>query len=378
MTVDAGERLARVVMSRVCEPGDPDGCRWVAEESASELVARLRSGAYAERPKLADWAERLPVADYDTLMARADKVGARFLCPGDAEWPCAVEDLELLEGQDSRVGGAPFGLWVRGDGDLALLMQRAVAVVGSRAATAYGERVSGQLAYDCGQAGVTTISGGAYGIDAAAHRGAIASGGSTVAVLAGGIDRLYPAGNAQLLETVVKRGVIMAEAAPGCTPSKSRFLVRNRLIAALSLGTVVVEAAVRSGALNTARWAMDLNRGVMGVPGPVTSTSSRGVHELLRQPAALLVTDALEVIEHVSAMGQGLAPRKEGEVHSTDRLNERSRRVLEAVPRHESAPSASIARSAGIRHDDVVAQLHGLEALGEVSRDTSGWRATPR
>lgn len=266
--VDETERRARMVMSQVAEPGDPDACRLVRDHSATDLLSRLRSELeIPHSPKVTAWAERASVAHHDDIARAADAVGARFACPGDADWDPALEDLRRLEDErGDRRGGAPFGLWLRGGGSLCELSRRCVAIVGSRASTAYGEHVAASLAFDSAERGFTVLSGGAYGIDAAAHRAVLARESYTIAVLAGGINRLYPAGNARLLKQVSERGLLVSEAAPGCTPTKSRFLVRNRLIAALSQGTVVVEAALRSGALNTARWALDLARGVMGGP----------------------------------------------------------------------------------------------------------------
>lgn len=373
-SVDRAERRARVILSKVCEPGDPDGCRLVRQHSAVELLERLTLGkAWSGKSKVAEWSERASAVDYSALMVTADAVGARYLCPGDAGWPEGLDDLERMVESADRRGGVPFGLWVRGDADLAPSVRTAVAIVGSRASTAYGDRVAGDLAFDCGSKGFTVVSGGAYGIDAAAHRGALARERCTVAVLAGGIDRLYPAGNSELLRSIARTGLIVSEAAPGCAPSRSRFLVRNRLIAALTRGTVVVEAALRSGSLNTARWARDLGRGVMGVPGPVTSCSSAGVHELLRQPEALLVTDALEVVEHLSDSGEGLAPRKEGPIGARDALDVQTRLVLDAVPIASPAAAASIAVVAGVSRDAAVRRLVDLHTAGLVLRSEQGW-----
>jgi DNA processing protein len=308
--VDRPEREARIVLSRLVEPGDPDACRLVADFSGVELLDRITSGGGKDGERLRGWQARLPDADASRLMDNAVAVGARFVCPGDAEWPAALADLVRAgdAGSTDRRGGVPFGLWVRGAGDLGSMVDASIAIVGSRASTAYGDRVAGELAYECASRGMTTVSGGAYGIDAAAHRGVLSRARPTVAVLAGGIDKLYPSGNASMLRRIAEDGVLVAEAAPGAAAQKSRFLVRNRLIAAMTLGTVVVEAARRSGSLNTARWALDIGRPVMGVPGPVTSTMSEGVHELLRQPGSLLITDADQVIEHVSEIGFGLTP----------------------------------------------------------------------
>ncbi len=372
--VDDEERRARIIMSWVAEPGDADACRLVRDHSAAALVERLRSRP-AEQSKLRDWSERVGSVDYDNLRRIADRLRARYVCPADDDWPPPLDDVEMLGGgAGERRGGAAFGLWVRGPGSLRSLTSQAVSFVGARAATAYGEHVSGDLAMGCCQRGFTVVSGGAYGIDAAAHRGAIAAGQPTVAVLASGPDRLYPAGNTSLLVEIARSGLVVSEAAPGCVPSRSRFLVRNRLIAALSQGTVVVEAALRSGSLNTARWARDLGRGVMGVPGPITSMTSGGVHELLRQPETLLVTDADEIVEHISPAGAGLAPVKAGPVRPRDELEPRSRQLLDAVPKLTRASSESIAAAAGLEHADVVERLCALDRLGLVTVDGGRWR----
>jgi DNA processing protein len=364
-----------MLMSWIAEPGDPAAAGLIRRFGAVALLERLAAadpaGGHAE-----GWRQRARVADLDQLLTSADSVQARYICPGDDEWPTALDDLERLEeGTGDRRASTPIGLWVRGEREVAAMTQRSVSFVGSRAATAYGEHVAGELAGSCGVRGFTAVSGGAYGIDAAAHRGALACAAPTVAVLAGGIDRLYPPGNTSLLRSVAREGLVLTEAAPGCNPSRSRFLVRNRLIAALGLGTVVVEAALRSGALSTARWARDLGREVMGVPGPVTSTTSAGVHELLRQPETVLVTDAAEVVEQVSAIGSGQAPHKEGAVHPRDILDVVARIVLDAVPKHVHAPATSIAVVAGVTTEDVVTQLELLRAAALVEGDgVSGWR----
>jgi DNA processing protein len=387
---DEAERRARMVLSTVVEPGDADACRLVREHSACELLTKLRSraGSSAVRSasssssssKVATWAQRAAATDDDALTGAAAGASARYVCPGDDEWEPALDDLARLEDDPGdRRGGAPFGLWLRGGGSLRELTRRCVAIVGARRSTPYGEHVASGLAFDAASRAFTVVSGGAYGIDAAAHRAALSSGAATLAVLAGGVDNLYPAGNSTLLGEVAVHGLLVSEAPPGCVPSRSRFLVRNRLIAALSQGTVVVEAALRSGALNTARWALDLGRGVMGVPGPVTSRTSAGVHELLRQPGTLLVTDALEMIEHVSPAGVGLAPRKSGPPRPVDRLEGVSRRILEATPMLSGAPAESIALAAGVRPGEVGSHLARLRDAGLVAERADGWAlAAPR
>jgi DNA processing protein len=381
MVIDEAERRARMQLSRVVEPGDVDACALVHEHGARALITRLESGRLEDKAaKVQGWAGRLPTAAYDELSERADRADARYICPGDDEWPRWVDDLAALDGgAGDRRAGSPFGLWVAGAGDLATLTRCSVAIVGARAATAYGEHVAGDIAVGCADRGWNVVSGGAYGIDAAGHRGAVAAGAATVSVLAGGVDRLYPAGNAHLLRRIMEQGVIVTEAAPGCAPSRSRFLVRNRLIAAVTKGTVVVEAALRSGSLNTARWAVDLGRQVMGVPGPVTSMASAGVHELLRQPEAVLVTAADEVVEHLSPLGAGLAARRAGPVHPTDRLDPRSRQLLDAVPKIAPGAARSIAVTAGLPYDDVLPMLASLADLGLVDDlGADRWRLSAR
>ena len=188
------------------------------------------------------------------------------------------------------------GLWVRGAADLNQLAANAVAVVGSRAATDYGTHQATELSRDLAAMGHTVVSGLAYGVDQAAHRGALLAGGPTIAVMPCGGDRPYPAAHAQLLEVIADRGLVVAEAPPGTAPTRARFLARNRIVAGLSEGTVVVEGAFRSGALTTAQWTNALHRPVMGVPGPVTSAASAGVNQLVRLGQASLVTNAQEVI----------------------------------------------------------------------------------
>jgi DNA processing protein len=377
MAPSDAERSARAQLSRVVEPGDPDASRLVRDHSAVALVERLRAG-HLEQPKAQAWAARLAAADPEQIMRAAQRVSARFVVPGDVEWPAELTDLVPLESAvGDRRAGEPFGLWARGPLALDALVATMVAVVGARASTEYGDHVSGSLAAGCAARGWSIVSGGAYGIDAAAHRGALAAEGATVAVLASGIDRLYPSGHVSLLDEVAETGLLLSEAAPGCPPSRTRFLVRNRLIATLSRGTVVVEAALRSGSLNTARWALDLGRPLMGVPGPVTSMMSAGVHELLRQPETVLVTDADEILELVAPIGSTPAPVKQGPTVERDALTEGARRILEAVPKVAPAPVASIATHAGVGPAQALAELATLVEHGLVIRVGGGWRLPP-
>jgi DNA processing protein len=251
---------------------------------------------------------------------------------------------------------------------------RSVAVVGARACTEYGAHMATTLAAGLAERGWVVVSGGAYGVDAAAHRGALGARGATIAILACGVDRPYPRGHDQLITRIAEQGLVLGELPPGDHPTPSRFILRNRVIAALTRGTLVVEAAHRSGALSTARSAARLGRFTMGVPGPATSALSMGVHELLRGEA-VLVTDAAEIAELVGEIGD-LAPPRLGPVHARDLLATPTARVLSALPAHGALRPADIARDAGTTPDDAVARLYELRSLGFVERHGDGWQLT--
>ncbi len=366
------ERVARAALSRLAEPGDTRLARVVAELGAAEVYRLLReerdvAGVYT------DVAARLRNLDPERELRDAEARGIRFVCPGDAEWPTQVEDLARADEVAGR-GGCPLGLWVRGPLDLRETCARSVAVVGSRSATTYGASVAGDLAAGLVEAGVAVVSGAAFGIDQAAHRGALAARGPTIAVLACGADRAYPAAHRNLLDYIADTGVVVSELPPGCAPTKVRFLSRNRVIAALTQGTVVVEAAVRSGALNTANWAGRLSRVLMGVPGPVTSAPSEGVHELIRARDAVLVSRAADVLELVSPAGSFLAPTRRGEERPWDRLTTLEQRVLDAVPAVVPTAAAMLARTAGLAERQVGEALGRLRARGLVEEGAGGWR----
>ncbi|MDO0925511.1 DNA-processing protein DprA [Streptomyces sp. TG1A-8] len=372
MSAGSGTRedlLGRVFLARVIEPGDEVGGRWVRELGVEEVVRRLRTGAPALPGVSAErWAglvARAGRAEPERDLDAAREAGTRFVCPGDAEWPGQLDDLG---------DGRPTGLWVRGRPGLRMWALRSVAVVGARACTEYGAHVAASLASGLAERGWVVVSGGAYGIDGAAHRGALAAGGATVAVLACGVDRPYPRGHTALINRIAEQGLVVGELPPGDHPTPSRFILRNRVIAALTRGTVVVEAACRSGSLATARAARRLGRFTMGVPGPVTSALSAGVHELLRAEA-LLVTDAAEVVELVGDIGE-LAPPRRGPVLPLDLLHPAARQVLAALPGGRAADVDEIARDARTTRDDAIARLYELRALGYVERHGDGWKLT--
>ncbi|WP_083974738.1 DNA-processing protein DprA [Kitasatospora mediocidica] len=365
------ERFARAALTRLAEPGDPAVGRWLLERPAAELLQLIRAGIghpalQLDQARIAALNARLSACHPAADLAGIEAVGGRFVTPADPEWPSQLDDLGETK---------PVGLWVLGTGSLRLLALRSVAVVGARACTAYGAHVAGELAAQLAERGWVVVSGAAYGIDSAAHRGALAVGGMTVAVLACGVDVAYPRGNTELIRRISGQGQLVSELPPGSHPNRFRFILRNRVIAALTRGTVVVEAALRSGALSTARRAHELNRHTMGICGPVTSELSAGVHALLRSGAATLVTDVAEVVELIGAIGEDLAPLRRSEMRPRDVLRPAAAQVLEAIPAgRDGAPVEYLARCSGLPVDEVLKQLYELCSLGFVQREGSHWR----
>ncbi|MGN9795117.1 DNA-processing protein DprA [Streptomyces sp. OZ13] len=371
---DDRERMARAALTRILEPGDEHGGRWLRQFGAEGLLALLTSedcaagalaGVSEQRVQgLRDRAVGVcPERDLDAVHA----VGGRFVVPGDAEWPSQLDDL-----QDA----SPVGLWVRGRPDLRKWALRSVAVVGARACTPYGAHMATGLGAGLAERGWVVVSGAAFGVDGSAHRGALAAGGATVAVLACGVDVAYPRGHGKLIGRIVEQGLVIGELPPGGHPTPSRFVQRNRVIAALTRGTVVVEAEYRSGSLVTARSAQRLGRHTIGVPGPVTSGLSAGVHELLRGES-VLVTDAAEVVELIGRIGE-LAPTHSGPVVPRDLLDPLARRVLEALPARGACAVHQVAREGGTTVDEARGKLYELHSLGFVERDGEGWKLTRR
>jgi DNA processing protein len=297
-----------------------------------------------------------------------------LVIPEDAEWPVeAFTCFATPTAQADDRWRAPVALWVRGAGRLDELTERAVAVVGARAATGYGEHVAAEFSYELAEGGFAVISGAAFGIDGAAHRGALAAEGSTVAVQACGLDRAYPAGHQKLLDRIADSGAVVSEYPPGGWPARHRFLVRNRLIAAFAAGTVVVEAGVRSGARRTAAAATALGRVVMAVPGPVTSALSVGCHLLIREEQAVLVTRAAEVVEAVGRIGADLAPLLGTPRRRIDGLNPELLAVYEALPARAPRHPEQLVRNSGVPLHRVRSALPLLELQGLVGCGTSGW-----
>ncbi|MDR1834068.1 MAG: DNA-processing protein DprA [Propionibacteriaceae bacterium] len=354
------EWLARMGLGCVYEPGSPEIARIVANYGAVDAWERLKAGS-------GPLSHKARLLDLPAVVREGERLKLRFLIPSDEEWPPRLADLGRCPEVSGRTG-EPLGLWARGGGRLAELVADSVALVGSRAATAYGERTAGEIAGDLSNAGYAVVSGGAFGIDAAAPRGCHAGRTPTVAVLAGGLDSPYPPSNFQLFERVAERGVVVSEFAPGEHPTRLRFLGRNRLIAALSQGTVIVEGSVRSGARNTVSWALALGRPAMAVPGPVNHANSFTPHQLIREGEAVLVSGMVEVLELLRPKAEPL-PRPESPRRPTDGLSENQLRVYDALPKSGSRSVTDLSLQLGMRIPDCLATLRQLDELGMVRQN---------
>ncbi len=372
---DVAEAFARIAWTVLAEPGDEDAGRVLAGLGAATALDLLLAGvdedgfrgalldAGGAEPlrdlatSLARWAPRLSARSVVRAIEQSARFDAALVLPDDEDWPVGLAGLGY---------GAPTALWIRGDRARLAMLGRSVAIVGARAATGYGEHVAAELAVGVAERGVAVLSGGAYGIDRAAHRGTLAVDGLTAAILAGGLDRLYPAGNEQLFHRIIERGLMLAEVPCGVPPTKFRFLARNRLLAAIAQGVVVVEAGVRSGSINTAGHAAQIGRPIGAVPGPVTSPASAGCHRLLREFPAVCVTG----VDDVMAMIGEAAPFDEEPFLRPD---DRILRVLDALRPRKARAALEIARLAGLAEPEVLAVLGPLELAGRVRRGELGW-----
>ncbi|CRK59181.1 Rossmann fold nucleotide-binding protein Smf possibly involved in DNA uptake [Alloactinosynnema sp. L-07] len=299
-------RAARAYLLGVAEPPAPALNAFI--DTHGPVVAAQRIAARdAPTPVLDITSARHSVNGDDDIAAMAG-IGARLVIPEDAEWPDAQLRPLTTCAPSLRCPGTPIALWVRGPANLAEVLQRAVTITGARAATGYGEYVASDFAYSLAEHGHTIVSGASFGIDGAAHRGALNAEGTTIAVVACGIDVPYPAGHQRLLGNIAERGAVVSEYPPRSHPTRHRFLVRSRLLAASGAATVIVEAGIRSGSKLIAATAAQLGKPALAVPGPITSVVSVGCHSLMREGMATPVTTVEEILAAITPDGQG-APR---------------------------------------------------------------------
>lgn len=373
-------RRARAYLSRVAEP-PAQALSQLIDEVGPVRSARLVAAGRVPHRVAAETGARREDDRADADLSALAAIGGRLVIPEDSEWPAKLFScFDTPAAQADERWRAPVALWVRGT-RLDEIGARAVAIVGARAATGYGEQVAAEFGYGLAEGGLAVVSGAAFGIDGAAHRGALAADGLTVAVQACGLDRCYPVGHQGLLDRIAAGGAVISEYPPGTRPARHRFLVRNRLIAALAAGTVVVEAGVRSGARRTATAAAALGRVVMAVPGPVTSALSAGCHLLVREEQAVLVTRVEEVLEAVARIGEDLAPPLTTPRRRTDGLSPELGAVYEALPARGSRHPEQLVHDSGVPLHRVRCALPLLELQGLVRCGTSGWHrivANPR
>jgi DNA processing protein len=385
------ERIARAALARLMEPQDSVGLALVRAVGAIDALG-VATGELAPGPSLEQeistlligeggpatwaglsasqrrWAPRVADLAPDRDLETMRRLGGRLIVPGDEHWPEQLADLGLQE---------PLCLWWRGQEQPLPSSPQTIALVGSRDSTSYGASVTGDLAYGLAQRGYTVVSGGAYGIDAHAHRGALNGGAApvpTIAVMAGGVDRFYPAGNEDLLRAVSSQGAVISEVPPGSAPTRYRFLQRNRIIAALASVTVVVEARWRSGALNTAHHAESIGRVVATVPGSVHSANSAGCHRLLRDGGAVCVTDVGEIAELAGAIGESNPAEKDVAAAMHDGLSLEDLILLDALPLRSTTSVEKLTVVAGLSTDAVRAGLGRLGLLGLASSERGAWK----
>jgi DNA processing protein len=385
------ERRSRAALSRLMEPQDAAGLALVqvagavdalriatgqllaGPELEREITALLSDGGSATSwagmaASLKRWQPRIPDLAPERDLSTMTRLGGRLIIPSDELWPAQLADLGIQE---------PICLWWRGQEQQLPGAATSIALVGSRDSTSYGAAVTGDIAYSLAQRGFTVVSGGAYGIDAHAHRAALAGASEavpTIAVMAGGVDRFYPSGNEDLLRAVCNQGAVLAEVPPGSAPTRYRFLQRNRIIAALSAVTVVVEARWRSGALNTAHHAETLGRAVGAVPGSVHSANSAGCHRLLRDGGAVCVTDAAEVAELAGPSGSALPDPRHGQAAVQDGLTLEDLILLDALPLRSTTSVEKLSVVAGLGQESVRAGLGRLGLLGLAVSERGGWK----
>lgn len=362
------ERSARLAWARIAEPLDTVAVALIDSFGFLDAFDIVRRGGVGPSGRVVDrFTARVGQLDLERDAEITQRLDARVLVPGDPEWPEALDDLEV----------PPWALWVRGHRQLTDVTTRSVAIVGARASTAYGNHVAAEVAAGAGARGFTVVSGAAFGIDAAAHRGALAVEAPTVAVLAGGVDRPYPSAHAGLLRDIARTGAVVSEVPPGSAPTRSRFLARNRLIAALGTGTVVVEAGLRSGARHTLNAAAALGRPVAAVPGPVTSPVSAGCHQAIREQLATLVTDAAEVVDLLGRIGtEDLTPVKRGPTRVEDDLDPLPRQVWATLAPFRSKTVEELTVQAGLSAGEVLAALGELQGRGLAELRLDGWGRT--
>ena len=287
------EARARLILFSIIQPADPFWSYEINQRGGLSVYERIISGRYYLKQKdILKIQQQIMQRPVKELEIEISKAGGVFITPQDNDWPTSLADLAM----------PPIGLVIAGDRSVLLKLDKSISIVGSRQPTNYGLQLSYSLASQASLAQLVVVSGGAYGIDTASHQGALSVGGISIAVLAGGINRLYPLENQKLFKDITKSGLLISEVMPNIESKPYRFLIRNRLIAALSRSTVVVEAKFISGSIRTARDAAEIFRPVFAIPGPVTSALSEGCHRLIAERVADIATSLDEILEVITPL----------------------------------------------------------------------------
>lgn len=354
------EREARWQLSCVAEPGDSNLGRRIEALGAVAALAEIKAGTSSLTN--AAWLQKR-LSELKTNGHESQGL-TRYVIPTDDQWPERLNDLGSRK---------PIGLFVTGRADLGECLSRSISVVGTRSITNYGRQITNELCGEIAYADLCVVSGAAFGVDAAAHKAALAVDGKTLAVLPGGVNDDYPAANGELLNQIREKGVVISEVPDGSHPTRPRFLQRNRIIAALTPATLVIEAPWRSGALSTARWASALLRLLLGVPGPVTSPMSAGVNRLIRQREAEMVTNHEDVFEFLAEIGQSMTHELTSAQTTLDLLSGVDSAVVEALPTRRGAGVEALTRTVDASASEIVAALGRLELQGLVRQGEHGW-----
>lgn len=287
------EARARLILFSIIQPADLFWSYEINQRGGLSVYHRIISGNYyLKQQEILKLQQQIMQRQVKDLELEISKAGGVFITPEDNDWPISLADLAT----------PPIGLVIAGDRSVLLKLDKSISIVGSRQPTNYGLQLSYSLASQASLAQLVVVSGGAYGIDTAAHQGALSAGGLSIAVLAGGINRLYPLENQKLFKDITKSGLLISEVMPNTESKPYRFLIRNRLIAALSRSTVVVEAKFISGSIRTARDAAEIFRPVFAIPGPVTSPLSEGCHRLIAERVADIATSLDEILEVITPL----------------------------------------------------------------------------
>lgn len=369
------ELHAWAYLNRVVEATHPEIVPLIEEFGPVEVAERIKARAGLSPSALSSTGARADVDRSAQDLDEAWELGWRLIHPGSPEWPAQqLSCFTTLDVRD-RADAPPIALWVKGR-DLREVAAEAVALVGTRMASSYGLKVAGQFAQQLAGHRIGVISGGALGVDAAAHRSALAAGGTTVVVSAGGVGVNYPAAHAELFDDIAQAGALITEYPPGVRPARHRFLTRNRLVAALSQATVVVEAGWRSGARNTATWASRLHKPLGAVPGPVTLQTTTGCHDLIRSGEAVLVCNADNVRSLYQTVG---SVDEEGQLEldwaqsPVQKLSRNELAVYDALNPAEPVAVREIAAQAGLSVALTTHLLLELQQQGLTCRVSAGW-----